>query len=574
MRKFRSVIGLLLCAACAMWSCDEVPVGPGNGGNGGDNDSIPSVNDSVPSVDEDTLVVPSVELLPPLEAKQKLESVGLEFINGIQADAHVNVVDVLDYFGNTFGEYDLADAYYEKVEGMYEHQHESTDNAEVRRRGPIVAVVKTMMACVDAARSGAKLAPTYAETCLQIYRLNLPQAYGGFTPDFENEEWAYDASVNDRIEFAFTDDNNQKWVATLKGSKETTRVKINYSYKNDINESYEGGDRDGETENYVYQGGSDIIVDVPETITFTVTCNGSTIIALNVDSSVALDANIVEDYDVESTYSYYEWYDEVWEEWYDESIGEWVGEWVKYSYGGYYEQSDYERYSDCTYSVDYSNLSIAAELKVNGYEESLTTEVTRTGATMSTELKIDGRSMLKASGHVNANVDALLEDAGDEEFKARNITDIKMQADILGQVQVTAECKSFKNIYDAFNLYDDAQDAGDIDLFYNRVNELNSAYDISIAYDGNKVTQAIVQLEGYEEEDEWNEGIILNVRPIIVFLADESRYAIEDYFTETAFSDLIDALEELAEEFEDMYGEYFEEESEEFYPDYGEDYAK
>ena len=557
--------------SCALWSCEEIP---GLGiGTGIPNDSIPSVNDSIPSADKDTTTVSNVELLPPLEAKQKLESVGLDFVNSIQADVHENVVDVLDYFGNIFGEYDLADAYYEEVEGMYEHKHESTDDAEVRRRGPIVAVVKMMMACVDAARSGAKLAPTYAETCLHIYRLNLPQAYGGFTPDFENEEWAYDASVNDRIEFAFTDASNQKWVATLKGSKKTTRVKINYSYKSDITDSYEGGDRDGETENYVYQGGSDIIVDVPETITFTVTCNGSTIIALNVDSSVALDANIVEDYDVESTYSYYEWYDEVWEEWYDESIGEWVDEWVKYSYG-YYEQSDYERYSDCTYSVDYSNLSIAAELKVNGYEESLTTEVTRTGATVSTELKIDGRSMLKASGHVNANVDDLLEDAGDEEFKARNITDIKMQADILGQVQVTAECKSFKSIYDAFNLYDDAQDAGDIDLFYNRVNELNSAYDISIAYDGNKVTQAIVQLEGYEKEDEWNEGIILNVRPIIVFLADESRYAIEDYFSETAFSDLIDALEELAEEFDDLYGEYFEEEEVIVSPDYGEDYAK
>lgn len=574
MRKFRSVIGLLLCAACAMWSCDEVPVGPGNGGNGGDNDSIPSVNDSVPSVDEDTLVVPSVELLPPLEAKQKLESVGIEFVNAVHADAHDNVVDVLDYFARNLGELDLADAYYEKLEGMHEHYHESTDDAEVSRKAPIVAIVKTMMASLEAARSGAKLASTYAETCLHIYRLNLPQAYGGFTPDIANEEWAYDPSVNDRIEFAFTDDNDQKWVATLKGSEKTTRVKIDYSYKSDITDSYEGGDRDGESDNYVYQGGNDIIVDVPENITFTVTCDGVTIIALNVNSSVALDATIKEDVERIDYYAYGEWYDGYWNSWYDESIGEWVEEWVEYMYTGYERYSD-ERDYDYTFSIDYSNLNVAAELKVNGYEESLTVDVTREGAAMGTEIKIDGRSVLKVSGHVNANVDALIADAENEDFKARNITDIKMNADILGQVQVEAGCKSFKNLYDAFELYDDAQDDNNENLFYNRVKELNSAYSINLSYDGNGVTQANVELEGYEEVDEWNEGeTYLNVRPIIVFHADNSRYAIEDYFTETAFSDLIDALEELAEEFDDLYGEFFEEESEELYPDYGEDYGK
>ena len=67
-----------------------------------------------------------------------------------------------------------------------------------------------------------------------------------------------------------------------------------------------------------------------------------------------------------------------------------------------------------------------------------------------------------------------------------------------------------------------------------------------------------------------------DIRPILIFAADNSRYTFEDYFTENSFKDFVDAIEDLAEEFDDLYGEYFEEELEEdvVYPDYGEDYHK
>jgi hypothetical protein len=62
------------------------------------------------------------------------------------------------------------------------------------------------------------------------------------------------------------------------------------------------------------------------------------------------------------------------------------------------------------------------------------------------------------------------------------------------------------------------------------------------------------------------ESSTYHIYPVIVFASNGSRYAIDEYFTESAFSKLIDAIEELAERFENLYGSYFEEEA---LPEYG-----
>ena len=58
-----------------------------------------------------------------------------------------------------------------------------------------------------------------------------------------------------------------------------------------------------------------------------------------------------------------------------------------------------------------------------------------------------------------------------------------------------------------------------------------------------------------EEEDEWDSYVPFY--PVRVFASNGSRYSLDDYFTETAFEDLIDAVERLAEQFEDLYEDYF-----------------
>ena len=62
----------------------------------------------------------------------------------------------------------------------------------------------------------------------------------------------------------------------------------------------------------------------------------------------------------------------------------------------------------------------------------------------------------------------------------------------------------------------------------------------------------------YEHKADWDESYsYFDVRPVLVFAADDSRYSFEDYFTENSFSDLIEAVEDLADDFEKMFDRYF-----------------
>lgn len=74
------------------------------------------------------------------------------------------------------------------------------------------------------------------------------------------------------------------------------------------------------------------------------------------------------------------------------------------------------------------------------------------------------------------------------------------------------------------------------------------------------VNEKVKLIIAYNDTDEKVADIILQVsrddedyyvEPILLF-PDGSKYAFENYFTETAFGDLIDAIEELADDFEDM----------------------
>jgi hypothetical protein len=98
------------------------------------------------------------------------------------------------------------------------------------------------------------------------------------------------------------------------------------------------------------------------------------------------------------------------------------------------------------------------------------------------------------------------------------------------------------------------------------IDAINDTYDITIHYDNTATVQANIEFEGIEivEEDYYDTYTYYDVRPVLVFAADDSRYAFEDYFTESGFSKVFDAVEELAEELEDMFGQFAEEE--EVYP--------
>ena len=177
-----------------------------------------------------------MEEITPSKQKTRLQDIGLEFVNTINAGTHENLVDVMAYMEEEFDYLDIDPVYVEKLEELYTETGGYDDyHVAARRTNPVEAIQGLMALSLDAAQNGAQLATRADDIYMFTLNAGLKDVYGGFKPNMRDEVWAYDSSINDRLEVQFTDDHNQKWVATLKGSKETTRVHLTaediYEYK-------------------------------------------------------------------------------------------------------------------------------------------------------------------------------------------------------------------------------------------------------------------------------------------------------------------------------------------------------
>ncbi len=553
----------------ALQGCDEPNPGTG-GGNGSDMTGEPGLGGTM-------------EKLEPSAQKTYLQSVGLEFVNNIKAGDHENLVDVTAYLCDEL-DYSIDTAYIGKLERLYKETY-SGDN-DYYYGSPVKAVRNLMAISLDAAQSGAQLSTRATDIWTSTLYAGLPDAYGRFTPNTRSEEWVWDSSVKDRIEVSFTDDHNQKWVAILKGSKETTRAKVSMRFK-DTEESYfVNGPKAGTTSVDNYEDYYEFVIDVPKEITFDVKCNNTNIIDLTLNSSLAFEGAFNED--GESSYQRFweEWtYGGYWDWEYDESTGEYVQVWVDEYTEGWYYWGDGEHNTVYTMDVDYTNLSVDAKLKVNAYEETFKTDITKQGMAASASVKINGKQMLKVEGALKADIDAAVEETEDvfteekedvEDIKVDALKEFSMYVDLMGKVQVVGKCDKFNDLSDAFVNLQEAAEDDDFVKFQRNLGHVNNTYNITLHYDNTETVQANFELEAYEANDEWEPSYsYFGVRPIIVFTADDSRYSFEDYFTERSFGDLVESVEDLFDDFENMFDRYFEEEVEnEYYPDYREDYYK
>ena len=175
--------------------------------------------------------------------------------------------------------------------------------------------------------------------------------------------------------------------------------------------------------------------------------------------------------------------------------------------------------------------------------------------------------MLTAAGELSADIDKVIKQMNDDANRdseedanvdASMLKEISMYIDLMGKVQVVGKCDKFGDLYDALQDIEEADDEDDFSKYERNVAQLNKAYSITVHYDCTETVQANVELEAYEEKADWNESYIyFDVRPVLVFAADDSRYSFEDYFTESSFSDLVEAVEDLADDFEKMFERYF-----------------
>lgn len=540
-KKFYLLASLLcLCLSNAFLSCDESPILPSEpnsglggsigGGSGSGSGSGGKTDTIVPGP-----IVPE-DLILPLDAKIKLENVGREFMSEIKTSDHENLVDVTAFMVDRYEYFEVEEAYVDKVERLYHEDYEYYAN-------PVRAVHRLMAKSLEAVQHAASLSTSIPAVWVASLQASLPDLYGGFTPDEENEIWLYNPSVNDRIEVTFTDDHNQKWVATLKGSKETTRVKLTATDKGTWEEVYEGGPDEGTTSDS-WHDRYEYIVDVPKQLTFTVKCNNNSIVDLTLNSSLAIN--------VDAGYSsdgrdYYYW-----------CVDEW------YSDGGWYSSRDSDYEYAYTLNVDYTNLNVDAVLKVNTYDETFKTEVTEQGVTASANVKIKGKQMLKSEAVLVANMDDIIRQATDfaneedeSKLDASAVKSFSVLVDIMGKVQVAGKCDKFEDLYDAVWDLEETDWDGDSEEFKQCIDKVNNTYSVTLHFDGARTVQAKGEFEIFKEEDEWNGEAYFGVRPVLVFAADDSRYSVEEYFTESSFSDLIEDATTLEENFEDMLDGYF-----------------
>ena len=203
--------------------------------------------------------------------------------------------------------------------------------------------------------------------------------------------------------------------------------------------------------------------------------------------------------------------------------------------------------------TDSKTLAPSVEVSLNGgYLISASVKADSRGLETHSSIKKGNKTLLNTSTVVAINdftdIDNWLKTEG--EYFADQIKSGKVQIDILNLSIVGAG--DFKDLLTDIDeiledLYDDEYDAERWRRKMEDVCDLvNEKVKLIIAYNDTdeKVADIVLQVSRDDEDDYY-------VEPILLF-PDGSKYAFENYFTETAFGDLIDAIEELADDFEDM----------------------
>ena len=202
--------------------------------------------------------------------------------------------------------------------------------------------------------------------------------------------------------------------------------------------------------------------------------------------------------------------------------------------------------------TDSKTLAPSVEVSLNGgYLISASVKADSRGLETHSSIKKGNKTLLNANTVVAINdftdIDNWLKTEG--EYFADQIKSGNVQIDILNLSIVGAG--DFKDLLTDIDeitegLYGDEYDAERWRRKMEDVCDLvNEKVKLVIAYNDTDEKVADIVLQVSRDDEDYY------VEPILLF-PDGSKYAFENYFTETAFGDLIDAIEELADDFEDM----------------------
>lgn len=501
---FRLFAACVFTLCCAFSCSDEVLSGETNNSGGGENS----------------------EPIKPGASKEFLQETALEFMDVISAQDYENLAEFAEFVESEFNDFDIDEDFVDIVEDLYDE--ESNYYYDAPFRNPVQVMLGFSKIALESAQSTNNIATKSGEVYSYFLSLDasLSDFYGKFEPNYKDEIFEFDNSVNDRIELSIKDDKNQKWVATLKGSKATSLISVKYKLREDYTyESYYDDYNYSSEDSEEY----DFKISVPEKIDFQLTCNGDVIVSWSIDSKIPFEADINEDC---------------------------------ITYDSYY---DYNHDHSYEVSLDYSKLELNTTLNVNDYIETFTSSVDDKHIIFASSVVIKGQQMLEANMIVDGNLDEIkndldniLEDYNeDEEIDLSDIKKVEASLNVMDKVQIKASCNSLKGLVSAMENIDDSDygyDDKDFERYSRYVDELNEKFDAKVYYNNNNTLQAVLQLEAEKDwHNEWDDEYYYDMIPIILFAADESKYSVDDFFDDNLFNKVENEFEDLIESFEDMF---------------------
>lgn len=230
----------------------------------------------------------------------------------------------------------------------------------------------------------------------------------------------------------------------------------------------------------------------------------------------------------------------------------------------------------------------------NGYElimQDVAYDGAKSNASFGMTFKKDGQSLVSGAAAGSVNIENAVYEyqySYDDDYEeARKYTTVKVNhanninllVDILGEVQFKGTCsdaeelnEAIDNYYDALSYWDDsstgtaATHTPDEVAAARYLNNINAKLDLNVYYDNDySKKQARVEFEMNKYKVDWDPNddgnydndYYYDLMPVIVF-NDNSRYTIDDYFTEEAFEHLLEKADGFAADYEELFGEYFD----------------
>lgn len=226
-------------------------------------------------------------------------------------------------------------------------------------------------------------------------------------------------------------------------------------------------------------------------------------------------------------------------------------------------------------SVEYTTVINGYELKVSktGYDAA-----TSKAQTM-TSLSKDGQALLTllASADLRLKDEVIeFEDSFDgytckrirTEVTVEKAENIKVAMDILGEIQMSGSCNDAKKFYDDYEAmwdalysYDDGSGnegtPADEAKAREHLKKLNDLLDLGIYYDNGSNRQADIELDLLHqfEEDEYSSWDYYDLIPVLAF-TNGHKNKIEEFFTESAFESLIESIQEMG--YDEVFGYFLE----------------